>query len=311
MKQRIPLSLIYNEKSGFHSKDEPLWKYLKTCFEQYGFEVEAFEFESEHTFDEHLTQIKKKHEDLENRGVVVAAGGDGTLNKVASYLMNTHIPLGIIPLGTFNYVAKQLHIPLELDDAIKVIATGITKTTHVAKVNEYIYLNNASLGVYPLFILRREYYNRFLGRFKIHAYLSALDVLVRPYKNLALIVTIDGKSQEISTPLVFLGNNSLQLQEMQLDIADQVEQGKIGGVIVSRHTKRELFALIVQFFKRQIKDSKKVHSFNASEVTVKKAKGHTIYLALDGEFKKVQSPLHFSVEKNALKVIVPNVITSI
>ncbi len=68
------------------------------------------------------------------------------LNAVATKLKNTSIPMGILPLGTFNYVAKVLEIPLDLLEAAEVIATGKPRSVHVAVINDHIYLNNASLG---------------------------------------------------------------------------------------------------------------------------------------------------------------------
>ncbi|MFY0084746.1 diacylglycerol kinase family protein, partial [Acinetobacter baumannii] len=79
-----------------------------------------------------------RHSQNENIGVVVAAGGDGTLNAVASKLKNTSIPMGILPLGTFNYVAKVLDIPLDLLEAAEVIATGIPRSVHIAAINDHI-----------------------------------------------------------------------------------------------------------------------------------------------------------------------------
>lgn len=92
--------------------------------------------------------------------------------------------MGILPLGTFNYVARVLNIPLDLMAAAQVIAQGQISQVHVARVNQHIYLNNASLGLYPLFIQQRERYNLVLGRFAIHAYTSGLDVLLRHRKEL-------------------------------------------------------------------------------------------------------------------------------
>lgn len=94
----------------------------------------------------------QRHQQSPDHGVVVAAGGDGTLNSVAKHLLETDIPVGILPLGTFNYAARLLDIPLDLVEAAQVIATGQTKRIHVARINQEIYLNNASLGLYPLFI---------------------------------------------------------------------------------------------------------------------------------------------------------------
>ena len=56
--------------------------------------------------------------------VLVAAGGDGTVNAVASALVGQAIPLGVLPLGTLNHFAKDLGLPLELPEAVRVVAAG-------------------------------------------------------------------------------------------------------------------------------------------------------------------------------------------
>lgn len=106
-----PLSLIYNEKSGFHaSNKEGVYEQIMTIFTQHDFEIQVFELSVEDNFDDFMQQVLVRHHG-DDHGVVVAAGGDGTLNAVASKLKYTDIPMGILPLGTFNYVARVLNIP--------------------------------------------------------------------------------------------------------------------------------------------------------------------------------------------------------
>ena len=145
-----PLPLIYNEKSGFHAanKDE-VYEQLMTCLTAYGYEIQAFEIGTEANFNHLMEKVILRHQQASEVGVVVAAGGDGTLNAVAAQLMGTNIPMGIFPLGTFNYVARLLNIPLDLLKAAETIATGKIREVHVVQINDHIYLNNASLGLYP------------------------------------------------------------------------------------------------------------------------------------------------------------------
>jgi diacylglycerol kinase family enzyme len=233
----IPLSIIYNQKSGFHAnQQETIYKQMITLWSEAGFSIQSFAMDNPAHFQHLMQQVLQRHQH-EPKGVVVAAGGDGTLNAVASYLLHTNIQMGILPMGTFNYVARLLGIPLDLMAAAKVIATGTSTYVHVARLNQYIYLNNASLGLYPLFIQKREKYNRYLGRLPIHAYTSGLDVLLRHRKELKLELEVDGRSYLVKTPLVFLGNNQLQLEELNLKIAQDAAQGKVAGVVVAKSDK--------------------------------------------------------------------------
>lgn len=301
-----PLSLIYNEKSGFHAADkDEVYEQLMTCLTAYGYEIQAFEIGTEANFNHLMEKVILRHQQASEAGVVVAAGGDGTLNAVAAQLMGTDIPMGIFPLGTFNYVARLLNIPLDLLKAAETIATGKIRGVHVAQINDHIYLNNASLGLYPLFIQKRELYNRRLGRFALNAYTSGLDVLIRDRKELKLEIEVDGKQYPVKTPLIFFGNNQLQLAEMNLRIAEAAEKGKVAGLVVAKSDKRTLFKILWQLIKGNLDKAPDVYSFSGDEVEVH-SKRKKLTVALDGEIVEMQPPLKISVRKNALKILVPH-----
>jgi len=303
--QLKPLSLIYNKKSGFHAanKDE-VYEQLVADLSTAGFEIQSFELSECINFDQMMQDILLRHRQAENVGVVVAAGGDGTLNAVASKLMGTDIPMGILPLGTFNYVARVLNIPLDLLDAAKAIGEGQPRSVHVAQLNQHIYLNNASLGLYPLFIQKREQFNKHFGRFPLHAYTSALDVLIRDRKELKLEVEVDGQRYPVKTPLIFFGNNQLQLAEMKLRIAEAAEAGKVAGVVVAKSDKRTLFKTLWQMIKGNLDQASDVYSFAADEVIVH-SKRNKLTVAVDGEIVTMTPPLKITVRKHALNIMVP------
>ncbi|RKG32817.1 diacylglycerol/lipid kinase family protein [Acinetobacter tianfuensis] len=306
-----PLSIIYNQKSGFHAaqKDE-IYEELIRYLSSSGFEIQSFEMSNFLNFDMLMQQVLKRHQDVDNKGVVAAAGGDGTLNAVAQYLLMTDIPMGILPLGTFNYVARVLNIPLDLMQAAAVIAEGEIRASHVASINERIYLNNASLGLYPLFIKKRELYNRRLGRFPLHAYTSGLDVLLRDRKELKLQIEVDGKKYPVKTPLIFFGNNQLQLSELNLKIAESAAQGKVAGVVVAKSDKISLFKMLWQLIRGNLEKTPDVYSFAADEVAIHAAR-KKLTVALDGEIVEMQSPLKISVLKSALNIMVPHAAASV
>ncbi len=218
--------------------------------------------------------------------------------------------MGILPLGTFNYVARLLNIPLDLIEAAQVIATGTTRAVHVAQINQHIYLNNASLGLYPLFIQKRERYNQYLGRLPLHAYTSGLDVLIRDRKELKLKIAVDGKLYPLKTPLIFFGNNQLQLSEMNLRIAQAAEQGKVAGVVVAKSDKLTLFKILWQMIQGKLDQASDVYSFAADQVVIHSTQTQ-LTVAIDGEIVKMRPPLHISVQKNALNIKVPHAVASV
>lgn len=304
--QTKPLSIIYNKNSGFHAANkEAVYEELVQVLSSHGYEIQSFELGQDVSFDALMDKVLARHQQQQEVGVVVAAGGDGTLNAVAQRLMHTNIPMGILPLGTFNYVARVLNIPLDLIQAANVIATGQNREVHVAQLNDHIYLNNASLGLYPLFIQKREFYNQKFGRFPLHAYTSGLDVLIRDRKELKLEIEVDHHIYPVKTPLIFFGNNQLQLADLNLKIAKDAAQGKVAGVVVAKSDKRTLFKLLWQLMRGNIEKAPDVYSFAAEQVTIH-TKRNKITVAIDGEIVEMKPPLQISVKKNALNIRVPH-----
>ncbi|KXO80510.1 diacylglycerol kinase [Acinetobacter venetianus] len=304
-----PLSIIYNQKSGFHAaQQDEVYERLMTFWTQHGFEIQVFELNQKVDFDEMMKSVLSRHQQADLRGVVVAAGGDGTLNAVAKRLMHTNIPMGVIPLGTFNYVARVLDIPIDVFSAADVIATGKFREVHVATINDQIYLNNASLGLYPLFIKKRELYNQHFGRFPLNAYTSGLDVLLREHKSLKLSINVDGQKYPVATPLIFFGNNQLQLCDMKLRIAECAANGKLAGVVVAKSDRFSLLKMLLKLIQGKIEQTPDVYTFCAENITVG-CKKDKVTVAIDGELMELETPLNFSVQKSSLKVMVPNVIT--
>ncbi|QCO21533.1 diacylglycerol kinase [Acinetobacter cumulans] len=309
-KQTKPLSIIYNQNSGFHANQkEDGYEEILHIFSAHDFEIQSFEISEFGNFANFMSHVLARHQQLDNHGVVVVAGGDGTLNAVAQYLMGTSIPMGILPLGTFNYVARVLDIPLQLKQAAEVIVQGLIRETHVASINNHIYLNNASLGLYPLFIKKREIYNQRFGRFPVHAYTSGLDVLIRDRKELKLQIEVDTIYYPVKTPLIFFGNNQLQLADLNLKIAKQAALGKVAGVVVAKSDKLSLFKMLWQLIRGNLEHTPDVYSFAADEVKIH-ANSKKLTVAVDGELKELYPPLCIKVHKHALKIMVPNVSSS-
>ncbi|HVG33349.1 MAG TPA: diacylglycerol kinase family protein, partial [Pyrinomonadaceae bacterium] len=97
---------------------------------------------------------------------VIAGGGDGTINAVASAVVGTDKRLGVLPLGTLNHFAKDLKIPLDLEGAVSNIFDAHVARVDVGEVNGRIFLNNSSLGLYPSIVRQREKQQERLGRGK-------------------------------------------------------------------------------------------------------------------------------------------------
>src|SRR5688572_20145117 len=128
--------------------------------------------------------------------LVVAGGGDGTINTVAVGAMRSGKTLGILPLGTLNNFSKDLGIPQNLNAAVRVIAQGVVKEIDLAEVNGRIFINNSSIGLYPKMVIRREQQQQKLGRGKWAAAFWASLRLFRISPFLKVDIELDGKMFE-------------------------------------------------------------------------------------------------------------------
>src|ERR671936_141041 len=102
---------------------------------------------------------------------IVAAGGDGTVNAVAAHLVGTETPLGVIPAGTLNHFARDVGVGRDVAHALRVLARGYTLPVDVARVNERLFLNNSSIGLYAHMVEIRRRYEARLGKWRalVHA----------------------------------------------------------------------------------------------------------------------------------------------
>lgn len=143
--------------------------------------------------------------------VVVAGGGDGTINTVAAALVGSEIALGVLPLGTLNHFAKDLGISLDPDTALRDVMAGHTVRVDVGEVNGRYFLNNSSIGIYPRIVRDREQLQR-SGHRKWIAFIGAVIPILRRHSFMQVRVSANGVDRMRRTPFVFVGNNEYQME---------------------------------------------------------------------------------------------------
>jgi diacylglycerol kinase family enzyme len=149
--------------------------------------------------------------------IVVAAGGDGTVSRVAAGLVGTPAVLGVLPLGTLNHFAKDLGIPLDLEKAIATIAAPRIGRIDVGRVNDRVFVNNSSIGIYPSIVDAREELRR-LGHRKWPAFALATFRVLRSHRGVVVRIDADGRQSVWRTPFVFVGNNEYELDGIHLGV---------------------------------------------------------------------------------------------
>ena len=235
--------------------------------------------------------------------MVVIGGGDGTLGAAASMLIDSDRTLGILPLGTHNHFARQLGIPMDLPGAIRVLAQGQRRRVDVGMVDGHIFLNNASIGFYPLLVRSREQEQHRRSLPKWVANMPAAWTALRRLRHHRLQVEIDGTEQRVRTPLLFVGNNLYSLDGGRIGQREALDRGELSLFSVEGRTR--LGAL--WFGLRLLAGHADLEADFAVATTCRaltvRAHSPQIHVALDGEVHSLKSPLHFQIRRQALDVI--------
>ena len=246
---------------------------------------------------------------VRDNGAVVVAGGDGTINTVAQAVLPTGRPFGIVPQGTFNYSPRAHGIPLDTTAAAQALLTARLKPVQVGLVNERVFLVNASLGLYPELLQDREEFKREHGRKRSIAMLAGLRTLLREHRSLVVEVEHDSGREVIQTPSIFIGNNPLQLEQVGLAQAEDVQRRKLAAVIVRPVGRLKLIGLAVRGMLGQLGEAESVRDFAFRSMTVRPLSGSArrgMKVAVDGEVFWSQPPLKFSVAPQPLLLMVPD-----
>ena len=236
--------------------------------------------------------------------VLVAAGGDGTVNTVAAAAVESDKILGVLPLGTLNHFAKDLNIPTDLQAAAQTIVAGHTTEVDVAEVNNRIFLNNSSLGLYPTIVRERQKRER-LGFRKWPAFFWASIQALRRYPFLDVQLRVNGELLDRLTPFVFVGNNEYAMDLFNVGARDRLDRGVLSIYITHRTSRLKLISLALRAVLGRLRDDKDFLALSSSEVKILTARKR-LRVAFDGEVDVMKSPLHYRVRLGALRVIVPN-----
>lgn len=240
-------------------------------------------------------------------GVVVAAGGDGTINAVASAVLGSGCPFGVLPQGTFNYFGRVHGIPQDTEAAASALVGASVSPVQVGKVNERVFLVNASVGLYPKLLEDREAWKQQFGRSRFVAFVSGMATLLRAHRQLQLQVESAGQSAALRTSTLFVGNNHLQLTQVGIaeKDANAVAHGQLAGVVVRPSGTWALLGLLLRGLLGRLGDAENVHSFSFRRLTVTLRGRRPVKVATDGEVNWMRSPLVFELTSEPLLLLVP------
>jgi YegS/Rv2252/BmrU family lipid kinase len=293
------IEIIINDKSGVSSKDDTL-KLLTETFASRGLKANINLAKT----GEEVIKLAKRALQSSSQ-IVVAGGGDGTINAVASVLAGTDKILGVLPLGTLNHFAKDMLIPLDLESAVQNLLEGHIVKVDVGMVNDRLFINNSSLGLYPHLVHQREKHQR-KGLSKWTAFLWALFIVLRRYPLMRVRLEVNGQKFVHRTPFVFIGNNEYNFNFFDIGSRGCLSDGQLSLYIAPYTGRFGLFRLGLRAFFGKLNEATDFTILHAKEVWVDTRR--RIRVATDGEIFVMASPLHYKIQPAALRVLVPDTI---
>jgi diacylglycerol kinase family enzyme len=295
------VSVIINESSG--SASEKLRSDIQRAFDAQGVGVRWLPVSRRELA--RLGQRAFEDRVRESKGVVCVAGGDGTVNAVASACAKLKRPLGILPAGTFNYVARNLGLPFDMNEAAKIIVAGRAEHVPVGEINGHLFLNNAGFGLYGEMVERREQAKQKFGRHRVVAFMSGLRCLLERHPVYTIHVATDGKEHILRTTTLFFGVNALQLQNYNIDSAKYVERGKLAVLSLRLDSRWDIAKMAWAALHGKVEAAEPVDATAATSIRVTTRRRAKMKVAIDGEIIHMKAPLTVKVLHDALQIMLP------
>jgi len=249
-------------------------------------------------------QVLVKESLRDGAQMLVACGGDGTINEVASCLVGTEVPLGIIPMGSGNGLAESLGIPRKVKEAIDIIKQGKTSNIDAALVNGKPFFSNMGIGFDAKVISN---YNK-SGTRRFWAYLKAVFKSIKEFNTVESIkVELNGKTFRANPFMFFVSNSKIMGYDISLTRMASMEDGLLDVVIIENLNRGEMLLLGILVILRLNQYLKKVQYFKVSELKLAfDSKCGDRLMQADGELHCVDDgELVVTIQRKAVSVLTP------
>ncbi len=302
--------VIVNPNAGV-GKGGRDWDEISKLLEKHEFEFEAvFTEKRNHAINLVQEKIREGYEKI------IVVGGDGTMNEVVNgifiqkHLPTTDIKLGMISVGTGNDWVRTFDVPVNYEEAIKVIKAEKTFIQDAGKIKYYsetikmkrYFVNMAGLG-FDAIVAQRTNADKDKGRKNPVLYLKNLILSLFSYKSLNANVTIDGKKLSDKIFSVGIGIGKFNGGGMQQAPGAIPNDGLLSLTLIKHMSLLRVAASVRRLYNGTIEKHKKVDTFLAKHI--KFDSKTPLMLEADGEFLG-QTPLEVEIVPESIKVIIGN-----
>jgi YegS/Rv2252/BmrU family lipid kinase len=244
--------------------------------------------------------VQDKIRQTKGYDLIIIGGGDGTLNTAAPALIEAGLPVGILPLGTANDLAKTLSIPQDPLEAVDTILHGQLRAIDIGVVNNHVFLNVASIGFSADLAdqltadIKKKWGSLGYG-------LTALRLL-RRFRRFTLYIEHDGVVEKVRTIQASVGNGRHYGGGMTVEASATADDGRLDFYSLEVKHWWELLALLPSLRKGTHGKAEKVRAFQTTAIRLNTRKPMPINT--DGELS-TYTPAVFSIKPKALQVYRP------
>ncbi|MEV4512383.1 diacylglycerol kinase family protein [Dactylosporangium sp. NPDC049525] len=250
---------------------------------------------------------------------LIVAGGDGTVRAVAEHLLGSDVPLGVLPAGTMNVLARDLGVPDDLDRAAETLLAAPVARIDVATVNGQPFLCSSMLAMMP-------HLGRLRERARGGAGLGVLRLLgrglrlVRRYPRMRLTIVVDGqdtseqgtggqgtggRKYEVRTRAVVVSCNPLAAGPPPMPGRDRLDAGTLAVYVTHDRTNWDLLAVATKLFRGNWQQDPRIRAYEGRTVQVTSPRLALMSVMSDGEIGQLNLPLRYAIQPGALLVLAP------
>ncbi|MBK3517819.1 diacylglycerol/lipid kinase family protein [Carboxylicivirga marina] len=245
----------------------------------------------------HARELAQKA--IDKFDVVVAVGGDGTVNEVGSALINTTTALAIIPTGSGNGLARYLDIPLKVNRAIQVINHMEIKKIDTLKVNDQVSLNVTGIG-FDAHISHKFAKQKNRGP---AGYVKLIALEYAKYKASVYRISIDGKTFELPAFMITFANSSQWGNNIHIAPQAKIDDGLIDVCIIKEFPFYDGPSLLISILDQSVDQRRYDVVTKAKDIIIES--DNTLLGHLDGEPVELGKKAEIRIHPLSLRVIVP------
>ena len=258
-----------------HDKFESIIKYTESAGHAIKLSVEA---------------SKEKHD------IVVAVGGDGSVNEAGQSLVNTNTILGVIPTGSGNGLARHLNIPLNLKDAIVLLNDATFNRVDVGTMNDRVFLGTAGVGF-------DAHIGKLFDEAKSRGFFTYIKLSVKEffkYKPQEYEIEIDGKLIKRKAFIVCFGNSNQWGNNVFISPNSVIDDGYLRIIVLKKMSLLMLPFFVLKLFRKKVDSSIYYEEFKGKKINLKQ---ENEWAHLDGDPVNIGSSISIEVVPDSLNIL--------